>query len=138
MISLPLTSDPANLVTSSSTINRKIVRVFVGGKTGVQESAFLQACSNFNFPRRPTTTYEFEYIYVDDVKKRHWGPLELIDWLLACDAHFFLSHPHQGKILQCKPNGLGNEHSSATVTETDGPPWLSNRRLSHVSNLYAR
>jgi hypothetical protein len=33
---------------------------------------------------------------VGQVKRNGWSPSDLVDWLLDCDIHWIVCHPHQG------------------------------------------
>ena len=37
-----------------------------------------------------------EYRYVHEMRSLRWSPNDLVDWLLNCDIHFIVTHPHQG------------------------------------------
>ena len=79
-----------------------VVHVFAGGFSSPQLSFFLNAINHlsplisahgqlrYNSP--PTV----EYQHVQNMRLLRWTPNDLIDWLLASDIHFILTHPHQG------------------------------------------
>jgi hypothetical protein len=79
-----------------------VVHVFAGGFSSPQFSFFLNAINHlsplisahgqlrYNSP--PTV----EYQHVQSMRLLRWTPNDLIDWLLASDIHFILTHPHQG------------------------------------------
>jgi hypothetical protein len=69
------------------------VRVFIGGFDSIQITPFKGAVFDQNFD---CEKFEFDYISISDIKKVHWSPNDLVDWLLGCHVHFILSHVHQG------------------------------------------
>jgi hypothetical protein len=66
-------------------------------KGGVQEWSFVGALGEYK--------KDMEYIGVnievtkfdtEHVRKLHWSPLDLINWLMDADAHIITTHIHQG------------------------------------------
>ena len=81
-----------------------VIRVFCGGLTGNQSSAFKVAMSsilreyheNFMNLNPGLIRIHVEYITNSDVSDRKWLPSHLVDYLLESDLHFILTHVHQG------------------------------------------
>jgi hypothetical protein len=79
-----------------------VVHVFAGGFSSPQLSFFLNAINHLSplisahgqlkYISPPTV----EYQHVQNMRLLRWTPNDLIDWLLASDIHFILTHPHQG------------------------------------------
>ena len=71
----------------------KKVRVFYGGKSSPQLFAFSASIAKYlhMFPH-----INVEYINTDDIKVNHMAPYDLVCWLIDCDAHFIITHIHQG------------------------------------------
>ena len=71
----------------------KKVRVFYGGKSSLQLYAFSASIAKYlhKFPH-----IDVEYINTDDIKVNHMAPYDLVCWLSDSDAHFIITHIHQG------------------------------------------
>jgi hypothetical protein len=71
----------------------KKVRVFYGGKSSPQLFAFSASIAKYlhKFPH-----INVEYINTDDIKVNHMTPYNLVCWLIDSDAHFIITHIHQG------------------------------------------
>jgi len=72
---------------------KKIMKVFMGGKEGIQIIPFKAAWSRTNFM---TESWTVEYISVTFINESDWTPKDLVDWLLDSHVHVILSHIHQG------------------------------------------
>ena len=72
-----------------------LLRVFNGGSGSVQFYPFTAAIGEISVQAGMNITVET--LSICEVKDSNWSPVELVDWLLGSDAHFILSHVHQGK-----------------------------------------
>jgi len=72
-----------------------LIRVFSGGMAGVQVQPFLTAISATLAKHRSHINIMVEYLSTSQLRTKHMTPNDLVDWLLASDIHYFLSHAHQ-------------------------------------------
>jgi len=88
-----------NLIRSYKPVNkgRKIMKVFMGGKEGIQIIPFKAAWSRTNFM---TESWTVEYISVTFINESYWTPKDLVDWLLDSHVHVILSHVIYSGILK--------------------------------------
>jgi len=74
-----------------------IIIVFTGGMKAVQIEPFTHAIglirTKFN---KMGIELIVEMIGIKEVSEKRWDSHDLIDWLLASNIHFVLSHIHQG------------------------------------------
>ena len=86
------TAQPAHF----KTLHRMVLlRVFNGGSGSVQCYPFTAAIGEISVQAGMNITVET--LSICEVKDSNWSLVELVDWLLGSDAHFILSHVHQGK-----------------------------------------
>ena len=71
-----------------------LVHVFSGGENGVQVRAFMVAL-DANLAKRHITNVKVVIMTTSDLRAAKYSPRQFVDWLLACDIHFILSHVHQ-------------------------------------------
>ena len=71
---------------------KMLIRVFGGGEMGWQIEPFEHAIRQYV----ANGTATCEIMHVKEIKKRRWGPHDFINWLLESDAHFIITHLHQG------------------------------------------
>ena len=71
---------------------KKLIRVFLGGKRGINVGPFLVALQII------LDDVRVETMDTDQLKLLGFSPSDLTDWLLESDAHLILSHVHQGII----------------------------------------
>ena len=81
--------------------NQYLIKVFIGGKSGIQLTPFEQALhrviSEYTRDFNPgLLEVKVEFISTTTVSKHKWLPKHLIDNLLDSDMHFILTHIHQG------------------------------------------
>lgn len=72
----------------------KLIRVFLGGREGINVGPFMAALQIIADP----ASVRVESMDTDTLKKLGFSPSDLVDWLLEADAHLVLSHLHQGII----------------------------------------
>ena len=72
-----------------------LIRVFSGGMAGVQVQPFITAISATLADHRAHINIMVEYLSTSQLRSEHMTPNDLVDWLLASDIHYFLSHAHQ-------------------------------------------
>ena len=73
---------------------KTIIHVFVGGKSGVQIRSFTVALSDF-LSKRQKSSFNVFFMDASELRAQHLTPAAFVDWLLAADIYFILSHPHQ-------------------------------------------
>ena len=74
------------------------IHVFQGGEKGEQSESFIAALNDARTELLSINeTLRVEIVTVVTIKNRCWRPIDLVDWLLASDAHFIIAHVHQGK-----------------------------------------
>lgn len=72
----------------------KTIGVCIGAVGNVQYPLFLEAARVLGLV---SPQVDIEYITVRFIREKLEGSFEiLIDYLLAKDIHFFITHPHQG------------------------------------------
>ena len=65
-----------------------LLRVFIGGHAGVQNTFFTAACKSFSQIQNATV----ELITTDQLKTLHWSPKQLKNWIVYSNMHLFLTH----------------------------------------------
>ena len=76
-----------------------LVRVYVGGSAGTQVSNFergFHTAASLLMPMLGAKHLKLEKLNIKEVCAKKMTISDLIDWLLASDIHFILSHLHQG------------------------------------------
>ena len=77
---------------------QRTIGVFIGGKAGVQVGPFQEAVYRLGLSNE--SNCRIIYINITHIKKEKWKPHHLMDYLLHCNAHFIITHVHQGKSAQ--------------------------------------
>ena len=75
-------------------VDKKTIRVFVGGRDGLQSIYFKASLSGIL--RRCPDSFKVDYVDVDMCRRLKWSELDLILWLMEGNFHFIISHIHQG------------------------------------------
>ena len=68
-----------------------LVHIFSGSENGVQVRSFMVALVA-NLARRHITNVKVVIMATSDLGAAKYSPQQFVDWLLACDIHFILSH----------------------------------------------
>ena len=76
-----------------------LLHVFTGGKNGYQVEPFSNALAMVRTLSGLKNVHLIcEFQNNDQVRKLHWTPNNLVDWLIEADIHFILTHVHQGML----------------------------------------
>jgi hypothetical protein len=70
------------------------VHVYYGGRLSKQHDNFSSSKKLVKKKWEGKFRFQYEEKNVDEVK--HWTPAVLVTWLLNCDIHLVMCHPHQG------------------------------------------
>jgi hypothetical protein len=70
------------------------VHVYYGGRLSKQHDNFSAIKKRLGIRWKGKFRFGFEEKNVDEIK--HWTPAALVAWLLNCDIHLVICHPHQG------------------------------------------
>jgi hypothetical protein len=77
-----------------------LIRVYYGSSASLQLLFFCDAVGRL--PQQTRLRIKVEYCSLKNVREKGWSPGELVTWLLDCNIHIILTHPHQGhKIWNC-------------------------------------